>query len=104
MIFAKKLSEARKAKSMTRKELADKVMRSQSAIKSWELGRHVPPENIQRKIEQILELPSGALSVDYDQGASDIMLRLNLAVTTLEGMEKKKVLVLLESLIDILEE
>lgn len=104
MIFAKKLSEARKAKSMTRKELADKVMRSQSAIKSWELGRHVPPENIQRKIEQVLGLSQGALSMDYDQGANDILFRLNSAVNGLEGIEKKKVLVLLESLIDILEE
>ena len=103
MNFAKKLSEARKAKNMSRKELADKVMRSQSAIKSWEIGKHIPPENIQRKLEAALKLPAGGLVADYDERVTDVLFRLNQAVHSLEGSEKERVLILIESLVGVIE-
>ncbi len=104
MNFAKNLSEARKAKKMSRKELADKVMRSQSAIKSWEIGRHIPPDNVQRKIESVLGLVSGALVADYDKDLMDVLMRFNAMAQTVDELKKARMVALLESLIVLMDD
>ena len=61
MNLALKIEAARKARGLSRKELADKVKRSEHTVKAWEIGRNRPSKHTLQNVELALGLRSGEL-------------------------------------------
>lgn len=61
LFFARKLKEVRTRRGLNQKELAEKLGIDPNRISNWELGYHLPPLNVFRKLCVVLGVAPGEL-------------------------------------------
>lgn len=72
-IFARQLTEARRAAGMTQAQLAEAMHMSRQGISHWENGRALPDAETLKQLSQVLNydfITSGALTAEAPSGES----------------------------------
>ena len=92
--FGERLKERREERPMTRQALIDAVNEATGmdytpqAVYAWETGRNLPPLNIIRVVEDILELDSELLTIlgyDHTPTTDERLTALEESVTRIEA-------------------
>lgn len=86
-IIGEKISSLRKEKSLTQKELADRLGVTDKAISKWETGVHFPDIAIMEKLAKELGLTVSEL-LGLEQATSEEVIK---GMTLVSDEEKKKI-------------
>lgn len=73
LTIAKKIRTLRENKNITQRELADKLNKSESAVRMWELGKSEPDIDTIKKLAEFFQISSDELignSIKYDNALS----------------------------------
>lgn len=70
--FGDRLKEARKAKKLTQRQLAEMLGTTNTAVSNWENGTNTPTFSMLDKMSQILDInPARSETPDMSRGAAD---------------------------------
>ncbi|MBJ7539857.1 helix-turn-helix domain-containing protein [Marinomonas transparens] len=102
MSLGERLKAARKAKRLSRDDLARLLSRSPHTVKSWEIDKHAPPCSMLRKIEVILDKAKGHFSTREEDRLGAAMKDLALQIKALPIKKQEKILKLIENFAGII--